>query len=332
MAWQFAWLFFAPPVFLVNPLFGQVGNGIWVQDDYAGLQAMKNIPPHMPILYLYAMVYFNFNSKIFKESCPVIGPDNRGLRYGDGLFETIRVKEGLLQLEDEHFSRLWKGMDTLQFDRPRHFSPALLSEEIKSLVKKNGHEKDARIRLSIFRGDGGLYDSINLFPNYLIQTWPLAQGYGDWNSNGLVLGVYNDALKSCDILSNIKHNNYLVSVLGALNAKKERWNDAVILNMHGRVCETTIANVFIIKDGAFYTPSLAEGCVAGVMRKTVISVLRRNGFTVEEVNIAMDDLLSADEVFLTNSIHPLRWVQRIQNSVFNSHLSQTAFSLLVQTI
>jgi branched-chain amino acid aminotransferase len=65
------------------------------------------------------MNYFNYNGKFFSEGEPVIPADSRALRYGDGLFETIKVKNGLLEMEDEHFARLWNGMQTLQFDIPR---------------------------------------------------------------------------------------------------------------------------------------------------------------------------------------------------------------------
>ncbi|MEO7581665.1 MAG: aminotransferase class IV, partial [Ferruginibacter sp.] len=203
------------------------------------------------------MNYFNYNGKIYKESSLVIGADNRGLRYGDGLFETIKMKNGNLFFEDEHFARLWKGLSVLQFDIPKHFTIEKLQEEIRSLAKKNGTEATARIRINIIRGDGGLYDAKNHQPNYIIQTWPIVPGNGELNSNGLVLGIYSDVRKSCDILSNLKHNNYLPYLMAALKAKQEKWNDAIVLNTDGRICETTIANIFIIKSQVVFTPQLS---------------------------------------------------------------------------
>ena len=93
-----------------------------------------------------------------------------------------------------------------------------------------------------------MYDAKNYFPNYIIQSWALPEGNGEWNSNGLIAGVYEEVKKSCDILSNLKHNNYLPYVLAALKTKMEKWNDAIVLNMYGRICDCTIANVFLIKD------------------------------------------------------------------------------------
>jgi branched-chain amino acid aminotransferase len=278
------------------------------------------------------MNYFNFNGKLYPEGSPIIGADNRGVRYGDGLFETIKMKNGKLLFEDEHFARLWKGLRVLEFDIPKHFTAEVLQKEIGALVLKNGHEGAARIRLNILRGDGGLYDAKNHLPNYIIQSWPLAQGNGEWNSNGLVLGIYDAAKKSCDILSNLKHNNYLPYVLAALTAKKEKWNDAIILNTHGRICDTTIANIFTVKDGVAYTPSLQEGCVAGVMRRVVIqNILNFNGRVVEK-DISIADLLEAEEVFLTNSMYHIRWVQRIGEKTYQNGTTHKIYSALQPTI
>lgn len=278
------------------------------------------------------MNYFNYNGKLYKEGTPVIGADNRGLRYGDGLFETIKMREGQLAFEDEHFARLWRGLKALQFELPKQFTAEILVQQIGELVQKNRHEKGARIRLNIIRGDGGLYDAKNYSPNYIIQSWALPDGNGEWNSNGLVLGIYEEVKKSCDLLANLKHNNYLPYVLGALHAKKEKWNDAVLLNSHGRVCDSTIANIFIVKDQMIHTPSLNEGCVAGVMRKVIIQQLLKANVGVAERGVTVAELLSADEVFLTNSIYNIRWVQRIGESCYKNGVTQKIFASLHQTI
>lgn len=278
------------------------------------------------------MAYFNFNGKVFKENSLIVGPDNRGLRYGDGIFETLKIKDGQVILEDEHFARLWNGMQVLQFEIPKQFTPEKLKRELMQLVEKNGHSNGARIRLNIFRGDGGLYDAKNNTPNYIIQTWALPVDNGQWNSNGLVAGIYEDAKKSCDAISNLKHNNYLPYVLAALKAKKEKWNDAILLNTYGRICDSTIANIFIIKNELITTPALNEGCVAGVMRKEIIKTAAKNYWKIEETAISQQDILTADEVFLTNSIYNIRWVQRIENKEYTHSYTQKIYNAIFTTI
>lgn len=278
------------------------------------------------------MNYFNYNGKLYPEGSPVAGADNRGLRYGDGLFETMKMKNGKIIFEDEHFARLWKGLNVLQFEIPKHFSAGKLQAEIVLLATKNSHTPAARIRLSVFRGDGGLYDAMNHVPNFIIQSWNLPEGNGEWNSNGLVMGIYGDVKKSCDILSNLKHNNYLPCVMAALAAKKEKWNDAILLNAYGRICDSTIANIFIIKETVICTPSLSEGCVAGVMRKSIIRHLFNTGYELAEKEITVEALLNADEVFLTNSIYNLRWVQRIGDTTYRNDITKNIFSGIIPTI
>jgi len=278
------------------------------------------------------MNYFNYNGKLFKEGSSIIGADSRALRYGDGLFETMKIRNGIIELADEHFARLWKGMQVLQFEIPKHFSPEKLIEQAIALAKKNLHESAARVRLSIIRGDGGLYDAENHKPNYIIQTWQLPEGNGDWNSNGLVAGIYSEVKKNCDILSNLKHNNYLTYVLAALLAKKEKWNDAVLLNTTGNICDSTIANIFIVKGELVFTPALSEGCVAGVMRQALLQFLKTNQFQIEEKAITINDLLNADEVFFTNSIYNIRWVQSIGNTNYGNAFTQKIYAAFVPTI
>ncbi len=278
------------------------------------------------------MNYFNYNGKIYEDSKMVIGPDSRGLRYGDGLFETLKSIKGQLLFTDDHFARLWKGMNILQFKLPKHFTPETLQDEIVKLLKKNGHHDSARIRLTVYRGDGGLYDDINHSPHYLIQTWALPGNTGKWNSNGLVLGMYTDVKKSCDILSSLKHNNFLPYVMASLHARDQQWNDALILNTGGKICDTTIANIFLVKDEIIYTPSLDQGCVAGIMRKNILLQLIKNNSKAVEAEITVTDLVNADEVFLTNAIYNLRWVHSIGDIKYTNSYTQKIYSALFPTI
>ncbi len=277
------------------------------------------------------MPFFNYNGKLYTEGAAVIGVANRGIRYGDGLFETIKLKDHELILASAHFARLWKGLQLLQFDLPKHFTPEKLEQKILQLAKKNNHTNAARVRLMVVRGDGGLYDAVNNQPNYSIETWPLPEGNETLNSNGLVLTIYSDAKKSIDTFSNCKHNNYLPYTMAALFAKKQKCNDAIVLNVLGNVCDSTIANIFLVKDEVVYTPALTEGCVAGVMRQHIITHLNASGITCKQQQITIAQLQQADEVFLTNSIYDLRWVKQIDDISYTSNVTQKIYSSLKPT-
>jgi len=269
---------------------------------------------------------------IYQEGDLIISGSSRGLRYGDGLFETMKCKNNHLLSAQQHFARLWKGLETLQFDIPKHFTSVYLEQQIHSLIKKNGQEDAVRIRLNIFRSDGGLNDPKDNLPNYIIETWDLSADAGKWNSNGLILSIYNEVKKSCDILSNLKHNNYLPSVMAALYAKKQKVNDVLVLNSFNRICESSIANVFLIKEEVIYTPPLSEGCVAGILRNFLIEQLDAEGFMLKEKIITPEDVMNADEIFLTNSITNIRWVKQIGNKEFTNKLTQKIYTAIISKI
>jgi branched-chain amino acid aminotransferase len=264
------------------------------------------------------MSFFIFNDKIFEEDENIVSPDSRGLRYGDGLFETIKVCKGNIKLADYHFQRLFSGMEILKFVRPAHLTADYLQNKIIQLYKKNAHNSLARLRLMIFRSNGGLNDAADNLPNWVIQSWELTDT-GELNSNGLILDIYDAAKKSCDILANIKSNNFLPYVMAAMHAKEIKVNDCIILNNYNRICDTTIANIFLIRDNIIYTPPLSEGCIAGVMRRFVIEKLQIN-FTLIEKEISIDELQNADEVFITNSIKGIRWVKQFRNKEYSNNI------------
>jgi branched-chain amino acid aminotransferase len=254
-------------------------------------------------------IFFTYNDKLYKEGDTVIAPGNRSLRYGDGLFETLKVVKGRIRLGNYHFERLLSGMATLQFEVPKHFTPVYLQDKIAALCKKNDHNAVARVRLMIFRGDGGLFDPANHIPNYIIQTWSIQEDEG-LNAHGLILDIYPGAKKSCDTLANLKSNNFLPYAMAALHAKQIKVNDCILLNNYDRICDSTIANIFIIKNDIIYTPPLSEGCIAGVMRRFIIEQLKGSAFQVIEKDISVADVENAGEIFLTNSIQSIRWVKQ----------------------
>jgi len=260
----------------------------------------------------------------------VLTANNRGFRYADGLFETLKFKNNEIILADEHLARLWNGMKMMEFDLPKLFTPDYIEDQILALISKN-KSTSARVRLTVFRGNGGLYDPENLHPNFIIETMPLETHHGQLNSNGLQCCIYREAIKVIDSFSNLKSNQFLPYVMGALYARKNKFNDAILLNSNNSICDSTIANVFLIKGEAIQTPPLADGCVAGVMRAFVINELKKSGYHISEETIMIDQLLDADEVFLTNSIYNIRWVAGIAESQYQNSRTQQLFHLLQQT-
>lgn len=269
--------------------------------------------------------WLNFNGNFIDEKNPVIKADNRSFRYGDGLFETMKVVMGSIRLKELHFGRLFFGMEQLKIHVQGLINAKLLEEQIMKTIKKNHIAGPARVRLTMYRGDGGLYDPNSEGAGYIIQVWPLSSSNLVLNDNGLVIGLYDAAKKSTDAFSNIKTNNYLVYAMGALYARQEKYNDCLILNTNNRVCDATIANVFWVKDGNIYTPPLSEGCVAGVMRANLIQRVPSFGLTITEKEAELQDLMEADELFLTNAITGIRWVKEFDGKTYENDISSRIF-------
>lgn len=265
--------------------------------------------------------FLQYNGKICNANKLLISPNNRSFRYGDGFFETMKMINGKIILQDHHFERLFASLELLQFDKPNFFTPDYLQKNIETLAQKNYHNKLARVRLMIFRGDGGLYDPENHFPNHLIQTWAMNATNNNFNENGLQVDIFPDARKACDNYSHVKSNNYLPYIMAALWAKKNHLNDAIVLNSYNRIADATIANIFMVKDGIVKTPALTEGCVAGITRKYLLSCLRKENIPAYETAIEAEELLQASEIFLTNAGYGIRWIRTCGKSNYTNELS-----------
>jgi branched-chain amino acid aminotransferase len=277
------------------------------------------------------MSYIIHNGKYFSSEEKIINADNQSYRYGDGLFETMKMLNGEILLAEYHFNRLFNGLNVLKYNTPKLFTPASLADQIKTLAQKNVCEKAARVRLSVSRGRGGLYDGDNKL-DYIIECWPVNESVNQLNENGLIIGLFEDAKKSCDLFSNLKSANYLSYVMAAQYAKENKWNDCLVLNQYSRVCDATIANVFWVKDGNISTPPLSEGCVDGVMRKHLLRMSGRTENEIQEKICSIVDLENADEIFLTNAIYGIRWVKQFENKISGNSIVSKLYGQIINPL
>jgi len=272
-----------------------------------------------------------FNGKFTDADKAVLPASNRSYRYGDGLFETMKVKDGVIQLAASHMERLFDGMSILKMDVPALVTKDKLMDIILELCKQNRCEALARVRLSVSRGNGGLYDEDRKL-QYLVECWPLNQSVNRVNENGLVIDIFPDAAKSTDRFSNLKSANFLVYSMAAVYAKENKLNDCLVLNANGKIADSTIANLFLVKGDTIFTPALSEGCVNGVMRKYLLESLAASNYQVEETIVSAEDLLAADEVFLSNAINGIRWVQRFRDKIYSHMKTMEIYRRFCQTI
>jgi branched-chain amino acid aminotransferase len=263
-------------------------------------------------------LYVSINGKIQNADQAAIAIDNRTFRYGIGLFETLLAINNEVQQLTFHWNRLQQGLQLLGFQTPSFFNEAALLKAIQGILNKNKHNKYARIRIQFFANAGGILETQQNTCNYLIETSAIDASICELNENGLVVGIHTLYKKEIDPLSAYKINGRICYAMAAQEAKEKKWNDALVLNSQGNIIESSISNIFWIKDKTVYTPPISEGCIAGIRRANWISTLKEKGIPVIEMPLSKEMLLEADEVFLTNSIRKIRWVYAIENKIYEN--------------
>ena len=263
-------------------------------------------------------LYVSINGKIQNADQAAIAIDNRTFRYGIGLFETLLAISNEVQQLSFHWNRLQQGLQLLDFQTPSFFNEAALLKAIQGILNKNKHNKYARIRIQFFANAGGILETQQNTCNYLIETSAIDASICELNENGLVVGIHTLYKKEIDPLSVYKINGRICYAMAAQEAKEKKWNDALVLNSQGNIIESSISNIFWIKDKTVYTPPVSEGCIAGIRRASWISTLNEKGIPIIEMPLSKEMLLEADEVFLTNSIRKIRWVYAIENKIYEN--------------
>ncbi len=272
-----------------------------------------------------------FNGKFLPAGQPVFSAENRGYRFGDGLFETMKVHKGIILLESYHFQRLFESIGLLKMKTPAFFSTPKIESDIQELCRKNNCTDRARVRLSVSRGDGGLYQNDEKL-QCLIECWPLDESANQFNENGFTIDVFTNAIKSADSFSHLKSASFLPYVMAAQYAKENKLNDCLLLNQFGRIADASIANLFVVSNGKIITPPLSEGCINGVMRKYLLNRLAGAGYTLEERPVTIAEIENADELFLTNAIKGLHWVAQFRNKVYTNQYGLEIYRQFIQTL
>ena len=268
------------------------------------------------------ITYINYNGNIIEASQPVFTAANRAFRYGDALFETIRLMQGEILFFEKHLSRLSRSMDLLRMNPNDDLTFHNLYLSIRHLDQVNNLKGNGRIRLEVFRNDGGLYTPHSNDVSYIIETSLVTNKEYILNEHGLKIELYTDIKKPVSRLSNLKSSNALYYVMAGLHKNSTNTGDCLVLNTDGRIAEAISSNIFLVEGGKVLTPALTEACVAGVMRESVIEHLQSHRIPIIEKGITVEDLLKADEIFLTDVIHGMRWVSAFRNKRYFNNFSR----------
>jgi branched-chain amino acid aminotransferase len=233
-----------------------------------------------------------------------ISLQNRAFRYGDGLFETIVVRDGRPIALDLHLQRLLEGAKILNLEPHDARLQAQASEVVEKLLKGQGHSGFGRMRITAYRADGGTYLPISDASQLVGEIRPLPTDPWATQAPRSVCTASTRVLHSP--LSPAKTLNALPYILAARHATRLGYDDAMLLNHLGEVAELTASNIFLMRDGSLHTPHLPSGCLPGTMRARALAAAQALGIPMQERPIAVQDFQSATEVFCSNAIQGLQ--------------------------
>ena len=266
-----------------------------------------------------------YNGKYLQKSKFSLSVNNRSFKYGDGFFETIRCLDGEPLFWEEHYFRIAASFSMMQMTVPDIFDLDNFKELIQRLLFENNLEKDsARIRISFFRSEGGYYLPESESVEFIIESKELHSRNYELNIDGLNVGLYRQNYLVKSSFSKLKSTNRLLNVLAAIYCRENYYDDSLLFNHDNHIVESVSGNVFISKDNTIYTPQLEDGCIDGVMRR----ILLNKTFPVKEKSISLSEVLNAEEVFLTNVISGVKWVERINNTRYKNSVSAQIVTML----
>lgn len=276
--------------------------------------------------------FINHNGNIVSSDQLVITVNNRSFRYGDGLFETIRMANGKPLFVQEHLERLTNGARVLKMQLSENFTASFIQNIISELAQKNNIQTDGRVRLSVYRNHGGYYAPTDNTVSYVLEVYPLEdQGYV-LNSKGYTIDLFTEFKKPQSALSSIKSANSAIYVLAGIYKNQNQLDECLLQNDKNHIIETISSNLFAVKNGVLYTSPVSDGCVEGVMRRKIIEIAQANRIAVYEITIMQHVLLGADELFLTNVINGIRWVVAYKQKRYFNNTSKKLIEKLNQGI
>ncbi len=236
----------------------------------------------------------------------VVPADDRGLNYGDGLFETCAVRDGRPLLWERHLERLHRGCRHLRISPP---AAATLDEEVRGLCRNH---QQAVLKVLLTRGSGGrgYRPPARMAPLRMVSIHPWPEHVAERACQGIRVRRCTTPSSANPALARIKHTSRLENVLARAEWTADDPAEGLMLNLDGEVVEGTGTNVFMVEGDMLHTPSLERGGVAGILRELVLELAAEAGIPVAVTALPLARLKQASEVFVCNSvagIWPVVW-------------------------
>lgn len=266
----------------------------------------------------------NLNGTLIAADKAQIATDNRGLHYGDAVFETLRFSGGKLYFWEDHYFRLMSSMRIMRMEIPMSFTLEFLEKEIlKTITATTTENTSFRIKLLVWRRAGGLYTPLNRDVEFCIFPENLHTPFYIFEEADYEVELFKDHYISASLLSTLKTNNRLINILGSIFAQENDYQNCLLLNENKQVVEALNGNIFLVSGNVIKTPPLTDGCINGIVRKQLISILKTmDGFTISEDSISPFELQKADEIFVTNIIQGIVPITKYRKKEFENRMAK----------
>jgi len=256
------------------------------------------------------------NGKIVPSKEAVVSVFDHGFLYGDGVYETMRVYDGVLFMLAEHIRRLYRSASSIRLTIPLGMDSLKISIYETLIVNSL---RNAYVRLTVSRGEGpiGLDPGLCADPTVVIIAQGLKEYPRSYYEKGISLIIaetrrnLREAIDPC-----IKSLNFLNNILAKIEAGKKDAYEAMMLNVNDKLTEGTVSNLFFFRDDVLCTPSPECGILDGITRGIVIDIARRDGLEVREGEFTREDIYSADEVFITNTTLEVMPVSKVDDQIY----------------
>ncbi len=269
------------------------------------------------------MNIINFNEQLLQKSKYRLSFGNRGLKFGDSVFETLKVLKNRILFGEDHYFRLMSAMRICRMEIPSTFTPEYLRKQILKTIKANAIESISRVRITIFRKNGGLYTPSTNDIDFIIEVGSLTDYFYTINDKPYRVDLFKDHYKNTGLLDTIKTNNCMVNVLAGIYAKENELDNCLLLNHNKHLAESIHSNVFLVQGNQIKTPSLEEGAIKGVLRDNLIKTIENSQeYTLKQEKISPFELQRADEVFLTNVIIGIQPITHYRKKTYKTEIAK----------
>lgn len=260
----------------------------------------------------------NFNGTLLESD--QITPDlhNRGLHYGDALFETMKVIGRRILFAEAHYFRLMASMRLMRMEIPMHWTPEFFQSEISKTLKGRDSNHAYRVKLIVWRDWGGRYTPTSDGVSFSVFVERLPAIHYHLNQQKFTVDLYKDHFVNNGMLQQLKTNNKLINVLAGIYADENDYDSCLLLNNRKQVAEGLSGNLFLVKDYKIKTPPLQDGCLKGIMRGVILEILAKHpDYVLSQESISPFELQKADELFLTNVINGIQPISQYRKKQFD---------------